>query len=132
MCLTDTFVLMPIKITFLVLHFSVVYVLRCLLPGGAPQLNLDFGAIQVPQPGGSRQNTGGGITSGATAGANASGMGSDDPAVIRDMLLNSPHDLAILKERNPPLADALLSGDLGKMVDYLLSLFSLCKQEQKG
>ena len=40
-------------------------------------------------------------------------MSSDDPAVIREMLLNSPHDLAILKERNPPLAEALLSGDLG-------------------
>ena len=102
------------------------------LPGGVPPLNLDFGAIQVPQPGGSRQNTGAGINSGAIAGASAGGTGSDDPAVIRDMLLNSPHDLAILKERNPPLADALLSGDLGKMIDYLLSLFSLSKQEQKG
>ena len=98
------------------------------LPGGVPPLDLDFGAIQAPQPGGSRQNTGAGISSGAIAG----GTGSDDPAVIRDMLLNSPHDLAILKERNPPLADALLSGDLGKMIDYLLSLFSLSKQEQKG
>ena len=39
---------------------------------------------------------------------------TDDPATLRNMLLNSPHDLALLKERNPALADALLSGDLGQ------------------
>lgn len=33
------------------------------------------------------------------------------------MLLANPHELSLLKERNPPLADALLSGDLGKPVD---------------
>ena len=44
-------------------------------------------------------------------------MGSlpEDPASIREMLLSSPRDLALLKERNPPLAEALLSGDLGKL-----------------
>lgn len=33
------------------------------------------------------------------------------------MLLANPHELSLLKERNPPLADALLSGDLGKLID---------------
>ncbi len=66
---------------------------------------LDFSSIQVPQS----TNSGGASTS------SASGANPEDPSVIRDMLLNSPHDLAILKERNPPLADALLSGDLGTL-----------------
>lgn len=33
------------------------------------------------------------------------------------MLLANPHELSLLKERNPPLADALLSGDLGKLIN---------------
>lgn len=37
----------------------------------------------------------------------------EDPATLREILLASPHDLAMLKERNAPLADALLSGSLG-------------------
>ena len=39
---------------------------------------------------------------------------SDDPKVIRELLLKSPHDIAVLKERNPQLADALLSNDVGE------------------
>ena len=53
-------------------------------------------------------------SSGSAPAAQAQGAGPDDPATIRQMLLSSPHDLSLLKERNPPLADALLSGSLGK------------------
>lgn len=61
---------------------------------------------------------------GIMGGAGPSGMSSgatqqrqvaqDDPKYIRDMLLANPHELALLKERNPPLAEALQSGDLGQ------------------
>ncbi|XP_045714518.1 regulatory solute carrier protein family 1 member 1 isoform X3 [Phyllostomus hastatus] len=36
------------------------------------------------------------------------------------MLLANPHELSLLKERNPPLADALLSGDLEKFSRVLV------------
>jgi len=70
---------------------------------GAPVI--DFSQIQIP-----------GASSTELAGLAAAAAGSatpEDPKMLRDMILASPHDLAMLKERNPPLADALLSGSLG-------------------
>ncbi|KAM9298971.1 protein DDI1 homolog 2 isoform 2-T2 [Gastrophryne carolinensis] len=47
-------------------------------------------------------------------------QGLDNPTLLREMLLANPHELSLLKERNPPLAEALLSGDLDKFTKVLL------------
>lgn len=76
---------------------------------------------------------------GIMGGAGPSGMSSgatqqrqvaqDDPKYIRDMLLANPHELALLKERNPPLAEALQSGDLGQYLCFIFQLLSLLQSK---
>uniref|UniRef100_A0A674AEY9 DNA-damage inducible protein 2 n=1 Tax=Salmo trutta TaxID=8032 RepID=A0A674AEY9_SALTR len=53
-------------------------------------------------------------------GSTSSPQGLDDPALLQQMLLANPHELSLLKERNPPLAEALLSGDLERFSKVLL------------
>uniref|UniRef100_A0AAY4AVI1 Ubiquitin-like domain-containing protein n=1 Tax=Denticeps clupeoides TaxID=299321 RepID=A0AAY4AVI1_9TELE len=55
-----------------------------------------------------------------STGQATSPQGLDDPSLLREMLLANPHELSLLKERNPPLAEALLSGDLERFSKVLL------------
>ncbi|XP_033764208.1 protein DDI1 homolog 2-like [Pecten maximus] len=73
---------------------------------GAGVPNIDFGQIQIPGMMGA--------TSSSHQQQQQATFPEDDPAAVRKLLLANPHELSLLKERNPPLAEALLSGDSEK------------------
>lgn len=88
---------------------------------------IDFNGLAMPGTSGSRQQhqqqrpQSAQQTCGLGSGEKmTSAQGMDSPALIRSMLLSNPHDMSLLKERNPALAEALLSGNLETFSQVLM------------
>uniref|UniRef100_A0A3Q3WYB3 Uncharacterized protein n=1 Tax=Mola mola TaxID=94237 RepID=A0A3Q3WYB3_MOLML len=88
---------------------------RSITVPGTSSSNSQHGAVRTPQQ---PQNTSQPSMPMAFQGSSPQGL--DNPALLQQMLLSNPHELSLLKERNPPLAEALLSGDLDRFTKVLL------------
>ncbi|KAG1714251.1 Protein DDI1 2 [Nymphon striatum] len=85
---------------------------------------IDFSQIQVPSSalGEERREHSSGNSSTSPTQIPSHSVQSDDPTYIRQMFLSNPDKLAMLKQNNPRLAEALLANDL--------DLFDKIRKEQ--
>ncbi|CAH1239553.1 DDI2 [Branchiostoma lanceolatum] len=88
--------------------------------GGLPFPMFDFSNIQVPGASSSSSSSSQQASRSQRPPA-APQRPADEPAPpqLLEMLRNSPHDRSLLKERNPPLSEAVEAGDLAKFTEVL-------------
>merc|ERR1719339_377857 len=95
---------------------------------GAAGGMFDFSQIQIP----ANLLAGGSGSSSAPSGAPARArVGEEDPAAIREMLRANPDQMAMLKQNNPKLSEALESGDLGAFAKVLKEQQDARKEREK-
>lgn len=79
---------------------------------------IDWGSVRIP--GQSAGNTAPRPQAPSPVATQGAQLDPDSPEVIRDIFLKDPHQLSLLKERNPELAEALLSGDVQKFANVMI------------